>query len=406
MTLPTDAFIAFRFLREGRFQTVLIVAGVSVGVAVIVFLTALIDGLQTSLIDQTLGSQAHVIVRPPERVVRPQIDGDAIVDRTIEKAPQRLQSIEDWPLAVRRIEALPRVVGVSPEVSGSGFAIHGDASRAIALRGIQPERFEKIVDVRDHMKAGTFLVTSTETVIGTELADDLGVGLGDRVRIETPEGRRESFRIAGIFDLGNQDVNRRWVLVPLRSAQTLLDLVGGASVIEVAVDQIFQADAVADQIRGQTGLDADPWTKINAQLMTGLRSQSSSSLLIQVFVVAAVALGIASVLVVTVVQKSREIGILKAYGTSTGRVMRVFLFQGGAVGLLGSVLGAAMGGGLAVFFAHVAQAPGGGPLFPVDLNTALFVKACLIATGTGLVSAVAPARRAARLDPAVVIRYG
>lgn len=214
------------------------------------------------------------------------------------------------------------------------------------------------------------------------------------------------FQVGAIFDLGAKDVNERWVLAPLRSAQTLLALEGGVTSIEARISDIFDADRIARDVADRTWLEAEPWTRINAQLLVGLRSQNASSYMIQFFVVLAVALGIASVLVVSVVQKSREIGILKAIGTSTGSAQRVFLIQGAILGLAGSVLGGMLGAALAIFFRGMALNPDGSPIFPVDLAPWRFVMAASVATVVGTLSAVFPARRAARLDPAEVIRYG
>ena len=169
------------------------------------------------------------------------------------------------------------------------------------------------------------------------------------------------------------------------------------------LDEIFAAERVAAEIGARTGLTADSWMKLNRQLLVGLRSQSASSWMIQLFVVVAVALGIASVLVVSVVQKSKEIGILKAVGASTGQIKRVFLIQGAIVGLFGSAIGSLIGTVLSLLFAGMAQNPDGSPTFPVDLNWVLFTTACAVATITGLFSAVAPAARAAKLDPAEAI---
>jgi lipoprotein-releasing system permease protein len=146
--------------------------------------------------------------------------------------------------------------------------------------------------------------------------------------------------------------------------------------------------------------------KVNRQLLIGLRSQNASSWMIKVFVILAVALGIASVLGVSVIQKSRQIGILKATGTSTGAVLRIFLAEGAIVGLLGSAGGAALGTAMSLFFASLARSPNGDPVFPVDLSPGLFLLASAVAMFTGLASAAYPARRAARLDPATVIRHG
>jgi lipoprotein-releasing system permease protein len=401
--MPFELFVALRFLREGRAQTLLIFAGAAVGVAVIVFLSALIDGLQASLVERTLGSQAHILVRPPDEVARPLVPSPQALVQVVKPA-QRLRTIDQWQQVLGALELTPGVVAVSPSVSGAGLASRGASSRSIVVRGVEPERFARIIDVPSRLVAGAWRLRGAEAVVGQTLAEDLGVGVGDKLRVTTAEGRTEVFLVTGIFDLGNQDVNQRWVLVPLRAGQTLLDLVGGVTTLELKVEDLFGAKALAEDISRRTGLVAESWMTLNAQLLVALRSQSSSRYMIQFFVVVAVALGIASVLVVSVVQKSREIGILKAMGTPTRRVMRVFLIQGAMVGVVGSVLGCLMGTGLARFFASLATNPDGSPTFPVQLDAKLFLTASAVAVGTGLVAAVAPARRASKLDPAVAIR--
>jgi lipoprotein-releasing system permease protein len=146
--------------------------------------------------------------------------------------------------------------------------------------------------------------------------------------------------------------------------------------------------------------------RTNAQLLVALRSQSSSSQMIQFFVILAVAMGIASVLVVSVVQKGKEIGILRAMGTSRATVLRVFLIQGALVGLLGSVFGTAIGAGLGALFAGLARNADGSPTFPIAVSLALVLRSTGIAAFTGVLAAALPARSAARLDPAVAIRNG
>ncbi|MFS8069366.1 MAG: ABC transporter permease, partial [Byssovorax sp.] len=400
-------FIAVRFLREGRMQTLLILVGVGVGVGVIVFLSALMNGLQTSLIKQTLGSQAHVVLRAPDEAPRLiAIDEHVAVAARTEKAAQRVRSIEQWQQVVADVGRVPGVIASSPTVTGPAFALRGGASISVSLRGVVPELFDGIIPVSARLTAGAFRLLGGAAVIGAELAADLGVAVGDKIRVVAGEGRAETFTVSGIFDLGNKDVNKRWVLIPLRSAQTLLDLVGGVSTLELKVADVFDAEKIAVEIASREGLVADSWMKTNAQLLAGLRSQDSSKYMIQFFVIVAVALGIASVLVVSVVQKSREIGILRAVGTSRARVMRIFLIQGGLVGLAGSAIGSALGAGLAVSFANLARNADGSPIFPVDLSPALFLSAASIAVFTGLIAAVVPARRAARLDPASAIRHG
>ncbi len=406
--MPFELFVAFRFLKEGHTQTHLILSGIGVGVGVIVFLSALIGGLQDSLIERTLGTQAHVVVRAPEDAVRPlskPSPGQAVAPR-LEQPAQRLRSIVGWPQTLDLLRGLPRVTAASPTVAGAAFALRGLANRSVALRGVEPASFRQIIDMAPRMTAGEFRVDGTNAVLGVELASDLGVSVGDKVRLETPAGRSDVFLVAGVFDVGNKDLNERWVFVSLRAGQTLLDLAGGISTIELKVDEIFAAEGVAEEIATRTGLTADSWMKLNRQLLVGLRSQSASSWMIQFFVVVAVALGIASVLVVSVIQKSREIGILKAMGTRTSQIVRIFLVQGAVLGLTGSLVGIVVGAALSLFFASLAKNPDGSATFPVNLSAGLFLWAAAIATVTGLLAAVAPARRAASLDPADVIRYG
>ncbi|MFZ5823725.1 MAG: ABC transporter permease [Bacillota bacterium] len=379
-------FVALRLLREGRIQTGLILGGVAVGVAVTVFLSGLIDGLQRSLIDQTLGSQPHITLRA---------GGPDSTDGFL-----RNEALEE------DVAGTPGVTAVSPVLSAPAFALAGDSTRPVTVQGIVPARFNQVIDVAGKLKAGTFRVEGAETIIGTELAAELGIAVGDTVELRTADGASARYKVTALLDLGNKEVNRRWALLPLEEAQGLFDRTGQISAIHLKVADIFAAEAIGADVAERSGLTAEAWSQANAQLLTGLRSQSSSSYTIQFFIIMSVALGIASVLVVSVVQKSREIGILKAIGTSTSRVLRIFLIQGGLLGIAGSVLGCLMGVGLSNLFTTLVTGPDGAPLFSFDLSSTLFIRSALIATGVGLLAAVAPARRAAKLQPATVIRYG
>jgi lipoprotein-releasing system permease protein len=403
--MPFEWFVALRYLREDKAQTALVLAAVSVGVAVIVFLSALIGGLQTSLLKQTLGSQPHVVLRTPDEEPRPVgASPPFAIARLVEKPGQRVRSVDQWPRVLADAEAVTGVRCASPTVSGPAFAQRGDAERPISFRGIDPDRFPCVVDVRAAIREGSFRVGGDDVVVGIELARDLGVGPGDKLRVVTPSGAKTLVTVAGVFDLGNKDVNLRWVLGSLRQGQSLLELPGGVTSIELKVERIFEAEAIAQTLAERTGLTADSWMRQNSQLLAGLQAQASSKSMIQFFVVVAVALGIASVLIVSVVQKSKEIGILRAVGTRTRSVSRIFLIQGGVLGFAGSVVGCAIGAALSIFFEGVARNADGSARFPVDLSPSLFFGATILAVLVGLLSAALPARRAGRLDPATAIR--
>jgi lipoprotein-releasing system permease protein len=199
-------------------------------------------------------------------------------------------------------------------------------------------------------------------------------------------------------------VNERNVYVLLRTGQDLLGLPGGASAIDVTVDDIWQAEVVAQAIAARVQLQADSWIKTNNQFFLALNAQTISNVVLRISVGISVALGIASVLVVSVVQKTREIGILRAMGASRRQVMNVFLIQGAVVGLVGSFVGSALAAAFLYLWQSMLKNPDGTPLFLLRFDPVLVAWAAGIATLTGLAAAVTPARRAAKLDPVVAIR--
>jgi lipoprotein-releasing system permease protein len=381
----------------------LILAGVTGGVAVIIFLTTLISQLQVSIIDKTLGSQAHIVIRPPRSENNTTLPPDSTA-AIVQPRAQRLRSVDQWASVARLAEQTPGVLAVSPMLSGAGFAVRADASQSVALMGVDAVAFQRIVRMPKYLQSGIFNVDGTHTVIGSELAKDLGIVVGDKLRLVTMDGRNDLFSVAGIFDIGNRDLNRRWVFTSIKVAQSLLDLPGGITQLDLRVEDLFAAEATANRLKAQTGLTVDSWMQTNAQLLSALNSQSMSNNLIRFFVTVIVAVGIASVLVVSVVQKQKEIGILRAMGASPRRIMSVFLLQGGFYGLMGSALGSALSFGLLNFFAKITRNADGTALVNGELEVSIVVSACVLAMVVGLLAAALPARRAARMDPVQAIR--
>ncbi|TKA92068.1 ABC transporter permease [Halopseudomonas bauzanensis] len=397
----TEWLIALRFLLDNRMQTLLILFGITVGSAVIVFITALITGLQENVIERTLGTQAHIRILPLDEFNRLAPLPDDAVSLVLESPrAQRLRSISNWQDVVAVLDQHPRLPAVSPVVSGPALALSGVARASVALIGMDPERYERIIPVSDDLIAGAFRVGAGHAVIGSELAGDLGLDVGDKLRLDGGDGREAVVDISGIFELGVRELDARYVYLDLKQAQTLLALPGGVTVIDTRVDEIFAADELARRIERLTGLQAESWMQTNGQLLNALTSQSMTTEMIRVFVGISVAFGIASVLAVSVVQRTREIGILRAMGSPRGQILRVFLLQGGLLGLIGSGIGGAVGWGLVQIFNIFG--PG---LFWVPVEPALVPVAMLIATLAGVLAAAVPARRAARYDPAVAIRY-
>ena len=397
--------VALRFLREGRMQTVLIIVGVAAGVAVIAYISALINGLQNSTLTKTLGAQAHISVRAPDDVVTPAaalLPGARVLTETQPRA-QRARSIANWQALLPLLEKLPNVAGVSPMVSGAGLALRGEAVLSIALMGVDLERYDRMIGLRSKVVSGAARLEPGEAIVGRELAQDLGVRVGDRLTVRTTTSS-ESLRVTALVDLGVRDLNRRTVIVPLRAAQNLLALPGGATGLDLTLHDVWTAQGLAEALRAQYPYKIESWQESNAQLVSALNAQSVSTSIIRAVVLAVVVLGIASVLVVSVVQKQREIGILRAMGATRGQVLRLFLVQGAVVGALGSALGLLLAVALIWAFTHFVRGSDGLPLFNITLPLDTALRVALVATVCGVVAAIAPARRAAKLDPAQAIR--
>ena len=403
--VPFEWIAALRFMRDGLTQTLLIIAGVALGVAVITFMSALLSGLQANLFRRTLNYQPQIVVQPPEEVARPLRDlAGARSAVVVQPRAQRLRSVDQWQKVRDQIASLHGVVAIAPVAAGPGFAIRGDANYAVSITGMEPASYLRVIALADKIVVGTPDIGNTDIVIGTELAKDIGAGLGDKLSITTASGASEVLQVVGIFDFGNKSVNERNVYLSLRVAQSLLDLPGGVSSLQVNADDPFAAEHLAQAIEAQTGLEADSWIRTNAQFFSAISAQTLSNNFIRFFVGLTAALGIASVLVVSVVQKSREIGILRAMGTARGQVLRIFLLQGALMGLVGSFLGSILGFAFLNFWRGIARNPDGTPMFVVTFEPMLFVYAAAGATLIGTLAAIVPAQRAARLDPVVAIR--
>jgi lipoprotein-releasing system permease protein len=398
-----ETVVAFRFMREGMTQTLLIIFGVALGGGVIIFLSALLAGLQSNIIRRTLNFQAPIQVLAPDQVARP-LRGDLDTAIQLQPRSQQLRSVDQWQKVLAAIEQMPAVTGATPVVTGPGFAQRGEAAKAVSIIGIDTTSYYRVISLPEKMIAGQAELGPIDVLIGAELAKDLGTAVGDKLTLKAASGTASTLTVQGIFDFGNKGANERNAYVSLRTAQNLQNLIGGATSIDVRIQDPFAAEVIAQQIRGSGDIRVDSWISTNAQFFSAMSAQILANTLIRFFVGLTVALGIASVLVVSVVQKSKEIGILRAMGTSRRQVLRVFLIQGASMGLTGALAGSLLAWGFLVLWRGVAKNPDGTPLFVVVIEPTLFALACAGSTLVGTLAAVVPARRAAQLDPAVAIR--
>ena len=285
-------------------------------------------------------------------------------------------------------------------IAGPAFAGRGAALESVALTGIDLPRFQQIIPLSNYIIEGSARLEPGEAMIGSELANTLGLRVGDKLRLDTGRQNPAVLNVVAVFELGVRELDARNVYLGLKQAQALLGLPGGVTQLDLVVDDIFAADAIARRIARLTALQVESWMEKNAQLMNALSAQSLSTNMIIVFVSLSVAFGIASVLSVSVVQRTREIGILRAMGAARPQILQVFLIQGALYGLLGALIGIA--GAFVLVWVFNTFGP---RLFYIPVPTTLVLFALVLATVVGLLAAAVPSRRAAMLDPVVAIRY-
>jgi lipoprotein-releasing system permease protein len=407
--LPFEWVLATRFLREGLLQTIFIISGVALGVSVIVFMSALLTGLQGSIFKTLLDYQAQIVISPPDeapRILRRDDSADKEVEfaTLVQPGAQRTRSLDQWQKVRSITAAIPGVLVVAPVVDGAAFIVRGDSNTGVSMRGIEPESYLRLVALKEKIISGSANLGSTDIVIGRKLAKDLGVSTGDKLTLQAASGASSVLFVSGIFDFGNQSQNTGSVYVALRTAQSLLGLPGSVTSLQLKVAAPFEAATLSRQIETQPGIKVESWIQTNAEFFKALSGQTMSFFVIRLFVGLTAALGIASVLVVSVVQKSKEIGILRATGTTRGQILGVFLLQGAILGLLGSLFGSIMGWLFLIAWRGFAINDEGVPFFVLEAGPSLYLIVAAGATVVGTLSALFPAQRAARLDPAVAIR--
>jgi len=407
--------VAWRHFSTGGSQTALTVAAVAVAVLLIIFISSLINGLQIGLIEDILGGSSLVTVTPPEREPRPlweaELDPGMPVVAKVDSAYQQQSSIEQWQELIEIIEGMPNVTGVGARATGGGFVARGARTISAAIIGVQPEREVKVINIARRMAQGEFSPLDREgVIIGVKMAEELRVQLGDRIRVTSNEGQTGTFFVRGVFDLGLPDANERWVFMQLRPAQGLLELGNDVTEINLRTDDIYRADAAADEIRKYTRLDVKSWTVENRAFLDGLQGQSRTSNTIVGISILASLFAVAGVMLVFVAQKSRDIGILKTMGATRRQVSRIFLLEGLGFGLAAGTLGGALGTAGALIIQNTPR-PGGGTfggkpatVVPMQWEPSILIAAIVAAIIVGVLASVLPARRAAALDPVEVIR--
>ncbi len=380
--------IALRFLKSNKGQTFLIILGIAIGVSVQIFIGSLIQGLQKGLVQKTIGNTAHINILADNE------------ERTISNYHQ-IQKLSK--------SADPRIKAVSASYDSAALLDVNGQTQSLLVRGVFFEQADTIYDITNRLVEGKTPVNPNEIILGIDLKTEYGLNLYDQVNITTANQTGIICKIVGFFDFKVSNLNNSWGFTQLATVQDLnhaTDLVTGIE-IQVNEEAIFLTDEIADNIKKVLPLGElkiTNWKEQNESLLSGLKGQSISSYMIQVFVMISVVLGIASVLAITVMQKSRQIGILKALGIRNLSSGAVFLFEGLILGVFGALLGILLGLLLSVAFTTFAQNPDGTPVVELYISVSFIATSGIIAVLASVLAALIPAVKSFKLNPIDIIR--
>jgi len=374
--------VAYRFLRSSLGQTILIVLGISVGVSVQVFIGSLIGGLQQSLVDTTIGNSSQITVQSESYIS----DYDSIRDTVLD--------IDGIDVASYALDA-------------NGTVIVNSETSPIFLRGLELDYAEDIYEIKDRIIDGK-MPSNNEVIIGKDLYEQLDLNIGDTITLSIPLTGDTDVVVSGVYDFNVSQLNTLWVISNLETAQAVLNTGDVVSKVEMQINDVFAASDLAKKVTTQVSTDYEVtnWIDQNQELLTGLQAQGSSSLMIQVFVTISVVLGITSVLAITVIQKSKQIGILKAMGVTDGTASLIFLVQGVILGILGAIGGVLLGLLLTFMFSTFALDPDGNPVVPLLIDNQFIALSGLVAILSASVASIIPAIRSSKLSVIEVIKNG
>ncbi|MDD3129774.1 MAG: ABC transporter permease [Candidatus Izemoplasmatales bacterium] len=374
--------IAKRFLLASKRQTIVIILGIAVGVSVQVFIGALIAGLQDSLVNTTIGSRSQITIN--------------IEDEYITGYNELIDTIKDSSENIRVI---------TPTITTSGSLIKNSNSEIIVLRGFEFDSADNIYKLTEKLTEGSTLPDEdNEILLGINLKENLGIDIGDTVEFDSAIYDNRDFKVVGFFDFEVNEINNTWTISTINTVQAIIeqgDVVGN---IEMQLNEVFDAEdftktEIAKNIDNKYNIST--WISENESLLSGLQGQSISSLMIQIFVIVSVVLGISSTLAITVLQKSKQLGILKAMGIQDSDASLIFLFEGLLLGIFGAIVGLLLGIGLLYAFTTFS-----GTDIPISFDLGFLALSAGIAIAASMIAALIPALKSRKLSVIEVIRNG
>ncbi|MEK6691125.1 MAG: lipoprotein-releasing ABC transporter permease subunit [Nitrospirota bacterium] len=405
MKVPYELFIGLRYLKAKKKQrsisvnTLISIGGVTLGVMATIIVLSVMTGAQDYLRERILGIKSHVVVM--------EYGGN----------------LKNYKVVMEKVKSRSHVISAAPFVLGQGMLTSETKAVGVLIRGIDPEMEKGVTELTKYMKEGRIEPLSEEgLIIGKELSRNLSAFPGDKLRLLSPFGtltpmglapKIKELKVVGIFDSGMYEFDSNLAYVSLREAQKFFNFGGSVTGIDVKIDNIYKAKIVADDIAEFLGMPyfARDWMQMNRNLFSALKLEKIAMFIILILIIFVAAFNIISTLIMIVMEKNREIAILKSMGATNKAIMNVFMVQGIIIGITGTVLGI-MSGYLVCYFLKTYQfisLPSdiyyGLTHLPVKMNVFDFLVVSASALVITLIATIYPSWQAARLDPIEPLRY-
>lgn len=378
--------IAYRFIKSNKAQTTLIALGIALGVTVQLFLGLLINNLNDNLLNKTIGNTSQITVSSKDKV--------------ISNYHEIIANIKD-----KEEDKITNIMGV---LDNPAIVEEGDSNKSILVRGLDLSKENDIYDLTNKISEGKFPENENEVLIGKGISEDLNLKVDDELVFSSPSIGEKKVKVTGIVDLKVKGMNDSWVITTLTNSQKIFSKEGEVSSIEMKInnDYVFESDEISKNISSYIPSDLDivNWKEDNESLLDALSGQKTSSITIQVFIIISVTMSIAGVLAISVIQKSKQIGILKAMGIKDRSAATIFILQGLIFGVVGAFAGGVLGITLFKIFTVMVKTSDGSPLVPGNMYYGFILMSIIISILAAVLASIIAAKKSLKLDPIDIIR--